>query len=82
MRPVYKTGLSGWPTVWGRNGRKRRMNAHLGGLGAQVISRDSHWDEKMLADYYHVINCLKIYLKTTNIYSLMVSISGIKEQIR
>ena len=34
MRPIYKTGLSGWSTGLGRNGRKRmkrRMNAHLGG---------------------------------------------------
>lgn len=34
-----------------------------------MISRDSHWDGKMLADYHHVINCLKIYFKTTKILS-------------
>ena len=81
MRPVYKTGLSGWSTGLGRNGRKRRkrrLNAHFGDWELSDIHRDG----KMLADYYHVINCLKIYLKTTNIYTLMVSVSGTKEQIR
>lgn len=54
------------------------MNAHFGDWELSDIHRDG----KMLADYYHVINCLKIYLKTTNIYTLMVSVSGTKEQIR
>ena len=85
MRPVCKTGLSGWSTGLGKNGRKRRKRMNecsFGGLGAQVISRDIHWDVKMLAYYHQVINCLKIYLKTTNTYTFMVSVSGIKEQIR